>query len=206
MNIRRSPLFQLAAGLVFLLSSASITAQSLAGVTAEECVLGDCTEGRGRMELTTQWGKGEYLGYFRGGEFHGKGRLEIPISFVAKAIYDGNYDTGIRSGRGTYWNGNGKLYIGQWRDGERNGQGSYFIGLDRWRENEHSEFWMKENLENYSGTFLDDFYHGEGTYRWSGGQKYVGRFFANEKHGHGTYYYVTGSPRQQLWHFGDFVR
>ena len=122
MNIRRSPLFQLAAGLVFLLSSASITAQSLAGVTAEECVLGDCTEGRGRMELTTQWGKGEYLGNFRGGEFHGKGRLEIPISFVAKAIYDGNYDTGIRSGRGTYWNGNGKLYIGQWRDGERNGQ------------------------------------------------------------------------------------
>jgi len=206
MNIRRFTLYQLAAGLGFLLSSAAITAQSLAGVTAEECVLGDCIEGRGRMELTTQWGKGEYLGNFRGGEFHGKGRLEIPISFVAKAIYDGNYDTGIRSGRGTYWNGNGKLYIGQWRDGERNGQGSYFIGLDRWRENEHSEFWMKENLENYSGTFLDDFYHGEGTYRWSGGQKYVGRFFANEKHGHGTYYYVTGSPRQQLWHFGDFVR
>jgi hypothetical protein len=65
---------------------------------------------------------------------------------------------------------------------------------------------MKENVENYSGTFFDDFYHGEGTYRWPGGQKYVGRFFANEKHGHGTYYYVTGSPRQQLWDFGDFIR
>jgi hypothetical protein len=158
------------------------------------------------MELTTQWGKGEYFGIFRGGEFHGKGRLEIPISFVAKAIYDGNYDMGIRSGRGTYWNGNGKLYIGHWQEDKRNGQGSYFIGLAEWRENEHSEFWMKENVENYSGTFFDDFYHGEGTYRWPGGQKYVGKFFANEKHGHGTYYYVTGSPRQQLWDYGNFIR
>ena len=88
MNIRRFFLFQLAAGLVLSLPSTPLTAQSLAGVTAEKCVLGDCTEGRGRMELTTQWGKGEYFGNFRDGEFHGKGRLEIPISFMAKSIYD----------------------------------------------------------------------------------------------------------------------
>lgn len=206
MNFRRFTFFQLAAGLVFSLFSASVTAQSLAEVTAEECVLGDCIEGRGRLELSTQWGKGEYFGNFRDGEFYGRGRLEVPISFMAKSIYEGNFDMGIRSGRGTYWNGNGKLYIGQWRDDKRNGQGSYFIGLARWEENEHSEYWMKENVENYSGTFVDDFYHGEGTYRWPAGQKYVGRFFANEKHGHGTYYYVTGSPRQQLWDFGDFIR
>jgi len=206
MNIRRGRLFQLAAGLVFSLSTIPVTAQSLAEVTAEECVLGDCVNGRGRLELSTQWGKGEYFGNFRDGEFNGRGRLEVPISFTAKSIYEGNYDMGIRSGRGTYWNGKGNLYIGQWRDDKRNGQGTYFIGLAEWRENEHSEYWMKENLENYSGTFQDDFYHGEGTYRWSGGQKYVGRFFANEKHGHGTYYYVTGSPRQQLWDYGNFIR
>lgn len=206
MNIRRFTLFQLLAGLVLSLSSTSIMAQSLAEVTSEECVFGDCTDGRGRLELTTQWGKGQYYGNFRDGEFHGKGRLEIPISFTAKAIYDGNYDMGVRSGRGTYWNGNGKLYIGQWKDDKRNGYGSYFFGLSEWRENEHSEYWLKENIENYTGNFKDDFYHGEGTYRWPGGQKYVGGFFANEKHGQGTYYYVTGSPRQQLWNYGDFVR
>ena len=65
---------------------------------------------------------------------------------------------------------------------------------------------MKENVENYSGNFVDDFYQGQGTYRWPGGQKYVGGFFANEKHGQGTYYYSTGSPRQQVWEYGDFVR
>ena len=77
MNIRRFTFIQLTAGLVFSLSSISITAQSLAEVIAEECVLGDCLEGRGRMELSTQWGKGEYFGNFTDGEFHGKGRLEI---------------------------------------------------------------------------------------------------------------------------------
>lgn len=206
MNSRRFTILQLLAGFVLSLPAASLVAQSLAEVTAEECVFGDCTEGRGRLELTTQWGKGQYFGSFRDGEFHGKGRLEIPISFTAKAIYDGYYDMGVRSGRGTYWNGDGKLYIGQWKDDKRNGYGSYFFGLSEWRENEHSEYWMKENLENYTGNFVDDFYHGEGTYRWPGGQKYVGGFFANEKHGQGTYYYVTGSPRQQLWNYGDFVR
>ena len=196
----------MASVLVLALSSTTIRAQSLSEVTAEECVFGDCIEGRGRMELTTPWGKGEYSGNFRDGEFHGSGRLEIPISFTAKQIYVGNYDMGVRSGRGTFWNGNGKLYIGQWRDDKRNGRGSYFFGLNEWRENEHSEFWMKENLENYTGNFVDDFYHGQGTYRWAGGQKYVGEFFANEKHGFGTYYYSTGSPRQQLWEYGNFVR
>jgi hypothetical protein len=206
MNSRLFAIFYLAAGLAVSLSSTSIGAQSLAEVTAEECVFGDCIEGRGRLELTTPWGKGEYFGNFSAGEFHGSGRLVIPISFTAKAIYVGNYDMGIRSGRGTFWNGDGKLYIGQWRDDKRNGHGSYFFGLKEWRENEHSEFWMRENLENYTGNFVDDFYSGQGTYRWAGGQKYVGEFFANEKHGFGTYYYSTGSPRQQLWEYGNFVR
>ena len=113
---------------------------------------------------------------------------------------------GIRSGRGSYWNGKGNLYIGQWKDDKRNGSGSYFFNLPQWRENEHSEFWLRENTENYSGEFLDDFYHGRGTYRWPGGQKYVGSFFANNKHGPGTYFYSTGTRREQVWDYGDFVR
>ena len=206
MNINRFTLLQLTAGLVFSLVSLSVHAQMLANVTAEECVRGDCINGSGRMELTTEWGKGEYTGNFRDGEFHGTGRLEVPISFVAKEIYTGNWDRGIRSGRGTHWNGDGKLYIGQWRDDKRNGFGSYFFGLPEWRENQHSEFWMRENMENYTGDFVDDFYHGQGTFRWPGGQKFVGGFFANEKHGPGTYYYVTGVAREQLWGYGNFVR
>ncbi|PCJ24866.1 MAG: hypothetical protein COA96_08510 [SAR86 cluster bacterium] len=191
---------------ILLITAQISSAQSLKDVTDENCIQGDCIDGRGKLELSTPFGKGQYFGDFRDGEFHGRGRLEIPISFVEKAIYDGNWNKGIRSGRGTYWNGTGSLYIGQWRDDERNGQGTYFHNLPRWGENEHSEFWMKENTENYSGEFVDDNYQGKGIYRWADGRKYDGSFFANNKHGSGTFYFVTGVARTQVWNYGDFVR
>lgn len=209
MSIKRAILMGPLAAALFLtpgLIAQSASAQSLAEVTDEKCVFGDCTTGSGRMELTTPYGKGEYSGKFLDGEFHGYGRLEVPISFVEESIYVGDWERGIRSGRGTYWNGTGNLYIGQWRDDQRNGRGSYFINLPRWNENEHSEFWLTENTENYSGEFVDDNYQGQGTYRWAGGAKYVGGFFANNKHGPGTYYYSTGVGRNQVWNYGDFVR
>jgi hypothetical protein len=187
-----------------LISNAAL-AQLLSEVTDEFCVYGDCVNGRGTMELDTPYGNGEYIGNFREGEFDGNGRLEIPLSFVTKAVYSGSWNRGIRSGRGKYWNGNGSLYIGEWLDNKRHGRGSYFFHLAQWNENEHSEFWLVENTENYTGQFVNDLYQGEGTYRWANGAKFVGGFFANEKHGRGTYFYQTGSPRKQLWNYGDFV-
>ena len=208
MNIFRNRVFRLPA-LICLLAigfGPASFSQTLDEVSARQCVYGDCDNGRGTLELTTPHGKGEYRGSFRNGEFDGQGRLQVPISFTQNSIYVGNWVLGIRSGRRSYWNGKGNLYIGQWKDDKRNGSGSYFFNLPQWRENEHSEFWLRENTENYSGEFLDDFYHGRGTYRWPGGQKYVGSFFANNKHGPGTYFYSTGTRREQVWDYGDFVR
>lgn len=196
----------LLAAVVFLLIPAMGFAQLLDEVTSEICSAGDCVDGRGTMELNTQWGKGSYVGNFIDGEFHGKGRLELPISFTNKSIYDGNWNMSVREGRGTYWNGAGDLYIGLWKANKRNGLGSYFFNLPRWDENKNSEFWLKENTENYSGEFLNDHYHGEGVFRWETGKRYEGNFFAGNKHGYGIFYYETGNTRQQLWNFGDFVR
>ena len=88
----------------------------------------------------------------------------------------GNWERGLRVGRGTHWNGKGNLYIGQWRDNKRNGIGSYFFNLSEWRENQHSEYWLKENTENYTGEFVNDHYQGQGTYRWVNGHRYEGAF------------------------------
>ena len=104
-----------------------LAAQSLKDVTEEDCVYGDCNDGRGTLQLKTPWGLGEYIGDFRNGEFHGYGRLEVPISFTQRAVYAGNWARGIREGRGTHWNGDGKLYIGEWRNNKRHGTGSYFL-------------------------------------------------------------------------------
>lgn len=185
----------------------SAMGQSMASVTDEECIRGDCELGSGTLELATPFGKGSYVGEFEGGEFHGYGRLEIPISYTQKEVYVGNWNMGIREGRGKHWNGKGNLYIGQWRENKRNGQGSYFFNLSEWRENQHSEFWLKDNTENYTGEFLNDHFHGQGVYRWPEGNRFEGGFFAGEKHGPGTYYYaVTGTRRDQWWNYGDFVR
>lgn len=193
-------------GALLLLAPPALLAQSLASVTAERCLRGSCADGDGAMEFDTPFGKGRYVGGFLDGEFHGFGRLEIPVSFLDEEIYAGNWERGIREGRGKHWNGRGNLYIGQWKDDKRHGRGSYFFNLPEWRENERTEFWLKDNSENYTGDFENDHYHGEGAYRWANGQRFVGEFFASKKHGHGTFFYETGTARQQLWNFGAFVR
>ncbi len=175
-------------------------------ITARECVRGDCQNGRGTLELNTQWGKGRYEGEFKDGEFHGYGRLELPLSFLDREIYVGHWVAGQRVGRGTHWNGRGNLYIGEWANDKRHGQGSYFFGLPRWEENRHTEFWLKENTENYTGEFVNDHYQGKGEYRWPDGQRYVGEFFASDKHGPGTFYYATGTKREQYWEYGELLR
>ena len=62
--------------------SAGSLGQSLTGITDRECTYGNCIDGRGTLKLSSQWGKGEYMGNFKDGEFHGYGRLEVPISFI----------------------------------------------------------------------------------------------------------------------------
>ena len=113
-----------AAGVTVFTTATNIAAQSLKEVSEEECIYGDCDSGRGTLVLKTPWGPGEYVGNFKDGEFHGYGRLEIPISFLAKEIYAGNWAQGTREGRGSHWNGKGKLYVGEWRNNMRHGQGS----------------------------------------------------------------------------------
>lgn len=173
---------------------------------SRQCIFGDCANGYGTLEIKTTLGTNTYRGNFKDGLYHGNGKLTELVSFTERAYYDGNWEAGVKSGRGTYFNGKSELYIGEWKDDKRHGRGSYFFGVQDWTENKYTEFWLSENVENYTGDFRDDFFHGQGTYRWPDGQKYVGGFFANDKHGPGTFYYPRGTIREQVWEFGDFVR
>jgi len=189
-----------------LLASAELHAFALDEVTDRQCVRGDCQQGDGTLELATPWGKGRYVGEFVDGEFHGYGRLELPISFLDTEVYVGNWKEGQRSGRGKHWNGRGNLYIGEWENDKRHGQGSYFFNLGNWEENRHTEFWLQENTENYTGQFVNDHYQGHGVYRWPDGQRYEGEFFASDKHGPGTFFYASGTRREQYWEYGRLIR
>lgn len=173
---------------------------------SRNCVYGDCQNGYGILEIRTPNGTDRYEGNFSNGMFHGHGKFEQMISRTGRSYYDGEWNMGVREGRGTYWNGISNLYIGSWRNDLRHGHGSYFFGLTDWVPNRNTEAWLRENVENYTGDFVDDLYQGNGTYRWPDGQRYVGTFFANEKHGAGTFFYPTGTRREQVWEYGRFVR
>jgi hypothetical protein len=181
------------------------TAPTAIAEISRACIHGDCENGSGTLEIKTQFGTNTYVGNFKEAQYHGYGKLTELISFTQRAYYDGNWEMGVKNGRGTYWNGRGDLYMGQWRNDRRHGQGSYFFGIKDWSENKYSEFWLSENTENYVGDFVNDLYQGRGTYRWPDGQKYVGEFFANDKHGPGTFYYPRGTARQQVWEYGKFL-
>ena len=172
---------------------------------SRSCTYGDCLSGYGVLEIKTSVGENLYRGNFLDGKFHGNGKLTEMLSSTRRAYYDGEWDQGIRSGRGTYLNGVSELYIGQWKDDKRHGRGAYYYGISDWTENKYSEDWLSQNVENYTGEFMTDFYHGQGTYRWPDGQRYVGGFFANEKHGAGIFYYPRGTTRQQMWEYGKLL-
>ncbi len=173
---------------------------------SRECAYGDCQNGYGILEIRTELGTNRYEGTFQDGEFHGQGRYEIMVSSNERAYYEGDWVMGVREGRGTYWNGVSNLYIGQWQNDLRHGHGAYFFGVQDWTPNKHSEQWLQNNVENYTGEFVEDLYEGFGTYRWPDGQRYEGEFFANDKHGNGTFYYPTGTRRDQYWQYGRFIR
>ena len=196
--------------LTLMLLSAAVAAQAQkfnpeARELSRECLSGDCINGYGSLEITTNIGVNTYRGNFEDGLYHGFGKLTEMVSRSERAYYEGNWVEGVRSGRGTFWDGRGSLYIGEWKNDKRDGRGSYFFGVHDWSENKYTEYWLSENTENYTGGFKNDLYDGQGTYRWPDGQKYVGGFFANDKHGPGTFYYPRGTTRQQVWEYGEFV-
>ena len=167
------------------------------------CITGDCENGHGSFVERGELGLLRYRGPFVNGKYHGFGELEL---IDKRVIYKGNFVNGQRSGRGTEWDRNtNNVYIGQWRNDKRNGQGLQAFHVDNWNERQHSEMWLSENTENYQGGFRNDYFDGEGTYRWPDGLKYIGGWAAHKKHGRGYFQYVSGNRQYHNYEFGERV-
>ena len=166
------------------------------------CISGDCQNGVGTLVEKTADGLRRYRGDFVNGKFHGFGKLEL---LEKKITYKGNFRNGLKWGRGTEWNGNGDVYIGQWRNDRRNGQGLQAFRVSDWQEDKYTEHWLSRNTEHYQGGFLNDNFDGQGTYRWSDGVSYTGGWAANKKHGRGYFLYPTGMRSDRIFEFDERV-
>ncbi len=117
------------------------------------CITGDCVNGKGTLVEETERGIRTYRGDFIDGKFHGFGRLTYEDE---REHYKGRFMSGKKWGRGTLWDRNGNIYMGEWRNDRRNGSGLQAFKVQGWKEDRYTENWLKENSENYYGQFKND--------------------------------------------------
>ena len=141
----------------------------------DECVEGDCVNGKGTMVYSTGH---KYTGGFKDGVRHGEGVLLMPGGRKIVGVW---VDNQIREGKFTAYDGT--TYEGQWEFRERNGQGTLTFPDGR----------------KYVGEFKSDQRHGKGRMIWPDGRLYVGDFKYGERTGQGTITYPDGRK-----YTGDF--
>ena len=77
----------------------------------------------------------EYVGEYKDGKKHGKGRY----TWSDGGIYIGNWKDGKEHGHGTYTSPVGTKYVGEWKEGKYDGQGTETLSngwkyVGEWRE------------------------------------------------------------------------
>ena len=147
----------------------------------DECVEGDCVNGKGTMVFATGH---KYTGEFKDGTRHGKGGLLLPGGRKIVGVWEANE---IREG--TFTAPDGTIYEGQWQFRERNGQGTLTFPDGR----------------KYVGAFKSGQRHGKGTMIYPDGRKYTGEFKAGQRNGHGTMIYPDGMKLEGEFKNGEFV-
>ncbi|EEQ98329.1 conserved hypothetical protein [Perkinsus marinus ATCC 50983] len=123
-------------------------------------------------------------------EFTGCGRAV----YANGEVYDGDFDEGVRHGKGTYWYRNGDVYTGQFQENEKHGMGRlvYTGGTSA-------------QGSTYHGQFKEGEKHGQGTYKYNNGDVYSGDWAKGRKHGRGTYVYEDGSSLEGKWKEGSLM-
>jgi hypothetical protein len=135
---------------------------------ADECYVGNCTNGHGTMLYSTGH---QYVGEFKDGQRNGRGILVLPGGRKLEGVWENNHII-----EGIYTKPDGTKYVGYWKNDERNGQGELTFPDGR----------------KYIGEFKNGYRHGKGTMTYPDGRKYIGDFSFGERTGDGTMIYPDG--------------
>ena len=125
--------------LIFFISSLSNAQSNLPACKGDD--IANWTNCFGTEVRTDGKKRQTYVGEFKNGNFHGKGKY----SFENGNSYEGDYRDGVQHGRGTYKLSNGEKYVGEYQNDKRHGLGEFYssngnlLKSGRWHQGNHVE-------------------------------------------------------------------
>ena len=158
-----------------------------------------------KSEGLDSYSLGLYVGEFREGLRHGKGKFKVDLehtnifyddTFVDN--YDGLWKNGLPEGKGILINTEDSKYEGEFIKGKIHGHGTLYGRVTL------NGAYIEGN-EKYIGEFKHGVVEGHGTLSWDDGGKYVGEFKEGEMHGQGTMTSPDGVKLEGMWNEGEFV-
>lgn len=166
-----------------------------ANLLADECVLGDCENGYGKIVMNQGF---EYEGEFKDGNPHGKGTV---TTLYGTVITGDNWSENGLTGHGEEIYADGRKYVGEFKETKYNGIGTdtYPDGRIYTGEFKNAHPHGKGKLTNadgsvYEGDFLEGHPHGKGVYTYPDGSRYEGEMKNGGPDGYGIYYGPDGEP------------
>ncbi len=107
-------------------------------------------------------------------------------SYANGVIYEGEVNSSQEPhGQGKKTYPNGDFYEGEWKNGRLSGHGICVMGKER-----------------YNGTFLNDCFDGDGTYKYENGASYSGAWSADKWNGEGILTLADGTKIECEWKNG----
>lgn len=150
------------------------------------------SQGPGRAqkygELITDNGSARYEGEVLAGRPHGIGSYYKRHSTGSYKIeYQGEWQGGLRQGRGCRYYLNDERYEGDFVCNARHGQGAYYYS----------------NGDTFSGEWIDDKRTGHGTHLYVNGDVFVGSYLKDKKEGRGTLFMMSRQRKMVSEYVGN---
>ena len=125
--------------------------------------VGQMLQGKAHGEGTYTWKNGgSYTGNFKEDKPHGAGKL-VEIVGGKTFVYEGNFEEGVKSGKGKYSLKDGKvIYDGNWKNG---------VFED---DTKKAVYNFPDSEQTYKGQFKNGKFHGYGEMKWPSGVTYKG--------------------------------
>lgn len=137
----------------------------------------------------------EYEGLWRQGIIHGKGIMKC-----FGVTYEGEFEGGFKTGKGTIKYRTGQVFTGSWKEGKPQGSGTMVYPNSDVYEGEfkdgkrHGKGLFKFNNGSiYDGEWRFDLSHGQGHLKLKNGNEYRGGFAHGRFNGNGVLKYIDGS-------------